>query len=115
MRVISFNANGIRASYRRGFFTWLLQQNADVICLQELKAQAEDMQAAAFQLPGYAFYFHAAEKKGYSGVAVLSKKRPKNITYGCGKKDIDIEGRVLKADFNNISICNSKIKYYTVL
>ena len=104
MRVISYNINGIRAGIRKGFLDWLEKESPDVLCLQELKADTTQFDSQLFEKLGYHCFWHSAKKKGYSGVAVLSKKRPKNITYGCGKKDIDIEGRVLKADFNNISI-----------
>lgn len=104
MKIISYNINGIRAAIRKGFINWLKKENPDVICLQEIKAFDSQFDTTEFEALGYHCFWHSAEKKGYSGVAILSKKHPNNIIYGCGKKEIDIEGRILKIEFDNINI-----------
>ncbi|MFW5442896.1 MAG: exodeoxyribonuclease III [Methylococcaceae bacterium] len=104
MRIISLNANGIRAAERKGFFPWLEKQNADFICIQETKAQTEQLSAEAFWPKGYHCFYHDAEKKGYSGVAIYCKQQPTNITKGLGWKDIDSEGRFIEAQLDNLSV-----------
>ncbi len=104
MRVISLNANGIRAAEKKGFFTWLQKQNADFICIQETKAQTEQLGSDAFWPKGYHCYYHDAEKKGYSGVAVYCKHKPKHIIQGLGWDDMDREGRYIEAQYDDISI-----------
>ena len=106
LRVISFNANGIRASYRRGFFDWVMTQQPDVICLQELKAQAEDIQQGPFDLDGYQFFYATAEKKGYSGVGIYTKYQPEAVKYSLGWPEADREGRYLQIDFKSLSIAS---------
>ena len=104
MRVISYNINGIRAAIRKGFLNWLSKESPDIICLQELKANTTQFDTKLFEVLGYHCFWHPAKKRGYSGVAILSKEKPKNIIYGCGNDDIDSEGRIIKAVFNNISV-----------
>lgn len=104
LRIISANLNGIRSATTKGFFPWLSQQNADVICLQELKAQAPDMTREMLQPDGLFGYFHYAEKKGYSGVGIYSKRQPDAIIEGLGIADIDAEGRYIEARFGNLSV-----------
>src|SRR5574343_135533 len=104
LRIISANLNGIRSATTKGFFPWLAQQNADVICLQELKAQAPDMTREMLQPDGLFGYFHYAEKKGYSGVGIYSKRQPDAIIEGLGIADIDAEGRYIEARFGNLSV-----------
>ena len=104
MRIITLNANGIRSAERKGFFTWLPEQDADFICIQETKAQTEQLQAEAFWPKGYHCFYHDAEKKGYSGVALYCKKKPDNVIKGIGWKDVDAEGRYIEAQFGNLSI-----------
>jgi len=104
MRIISLNANGIRAAERKGVFPWLEQQNADFICIQETKAQEDQLKAEAFWPKGYHCYYHDAEKKGYSGVAIYCKQQPKKITKGLGWNDIDSEGRFIEAQLGNLSV-----------
>lgn len=103
-RLITLNLNGIRSAARKGFFQWVAQQNADVICLQELKAQEEHLEDAALQLPGYHSYFHCAVKKGYSGVGILTRQPPKNVIKGLGWPVADEEGRYVQVDFENFSV-----------
>ncbi|MGR9116628.1 MAG: exodeoxyribonuclease III [Gammaproteobacteria bacterium] len=104
MRIITFNANGLRAAERKGFFNWLQHQNADVICIQETKAQEHQLKDAAFSPKGYHCYYHDAEKKGYSGVAIYTKVKPNRIIKGIGWPDFDIEGRFIEAQFENLSV-----------
>jgi exodeoxyribonuclease-3 len=103
-RIITANLNGIRSAQRKGFFEWMLQQNADVVCLQELKAQEQDIQDEIFKPKGYHGYFHFAEKKGYSGVGLYCKTEPKNIIRGLGFKEADSEGRYIEADFGTHAV-----------
>jgi exodeoxyribonuclease-3 len=104
MRIITVNTNGIRAAERKGFFPWLAQQDADVVCIQETKAQPEQLTADAFRPAGYHCYYHSAEKKGYSGVAVYSKHKPDKVIVGMGFDDIDSEGRYLEIQLGKLSV-----------
>ena len=109
MRIITANLNGIRSAANKGFFEWLQTTNADVVCLQELKAQAADMTAEMLNPIGYVGYFHYAEKKGYSGVGIYSKVKPDKVIVGLGHfnkdmADIDAEGRYLECQFGNLSV-----------
>ena len=104
MRVISINLNGIRSACNKGLLPWLQQQNADLICLQELKAQAADMTPEMSAPNGYLGYFHYAEKKGYSGVGIYSKHKPDNVIIGLGIPEFDCEGRYIEARFGNLSV-----------
>lgn len=106
MRIITLNLNGIRSAARKGFFEWMQQQNADVICLQELKAQEADMQDKIFKPEGYHGYFHFAEKKGYSGVGIYTRKKPEKISTGLGWSFADSEGRYVEADFGNYVVAS---------
>lgn len=105
MRIISYNVNGIRAAITKGFLDWLQQANPDVICLQEIKATKDQIPTNEITAAGYPYqYYFSANKKGYSGVAILSKTEPKKIVYGTGIESMDFEGRNLRADFDGISI-----------
>lgn len=104
MRIITANVNGIRSAAKKGFFHWLNQQHADVVCLQELKAQHDVLQHALFQPAGYHSYFHPAEKKGYSGVGIYTKHKPLNVKIGLGWPDVDQEGRYLEVDFGKLRV-----------
>jgi exodeoxyribonuclease-3 len=104
LRIISVNLNGIRSASSKGFYPWMQQQDADVICMQEIKAQAGDMTREMLQPEGYFGYFHYAEKKGYSGVGIYSRKQPDAIIEGLGIPDIDSEGRYIEAQFGNLSM-----------
>jgi exodeoxyribonuclease-3 len=106
MKIISYNVNGIRSASTKNFFGWLQATNADMVCLQEVKAlpiQIPEILALIEQL-GYHYYFHPAEKKGYSGVAILTKLKPKHVEIGCGEEWIDREGRIIRADFDDFSL-----------
>jgi len=104
LRIISLNLNGIRSATTKGLFPWLEKQNADIICMQELKAQAPDMTREMLQPDGLYGYFHYAEKKGYSGVGIYSKRQPDVIIEGLGMPDIDAEGRYIEAQYGNLSV-----------
>jgi len=105
MKVLSYNVNGIRAAIKKGFLDWLQAANPDVICIQETKAQKEQLDLQLFEDLGYTYhYWFSAQKKGYSGVAVLSKIKPNQVVYGTGIETMDFEGRNLRLDFDNISV-----------
>lgn len=104
MRIITLNLNGIRSAANKGFFGWLHSMQPDIICLQELKAQAADMSAEMLAPAGYHGYFHYAQKKGYSGVGIYSKQKPDSVIVGLGIADIDDEGRYLECRFGKLSV-----------
>lgn len=105
MKIISYNVNGIRAAITKGFLEWLQIANPDVICLQEIKATEDQIPTQDITAAGYPFqYYFPATKKGYSGVAILSKIEPQKIVYGTGIEHMDFEGRNLRADFENLSV-----------
>lgn len=108
MRVMSFNANGIRAAQRKGFFEWMAGQDPDVVCIQELKAQQHQLDGvAAFWPAGYhCFYEEATSRKGYSGVAIYSKREPDEIIRGMGHDEFDSEGRYIEARFGDLNIAS---------
>lgn len=104
MKIITYNLNGIRSAMSKDWLTWLAATNADVVCIQETKAQPEQIDTAAIEALGYHCYYYSAQKKGYSGVAILSKQKPLHVEYGCGIEVYDYEGRVIRADFENCSV-----------
>ena len=104
MRIITANCNGIRSATTKGMFTWLKRQKADVICLQEIKALESDIPEAAQPWKGWHAFYHSADKKGYAGVALYSKREPDRVQIGTGIPWIDAEGRYLQADFGNLSV-----------
>ncbi|MGC6438604.1 MAG: exodeoxyribonuclease III [Flavobacteriaceae bacterium] len=105
MIIISYNVNGIRAAIKKGFIEWLVAANPDVICLQEIKAQKDQLDLSLFEAAGYGYnYWFSAQKKGYSGVAILSKTEPQNVVYGTGITSMDYEGRNIRVDFPDVSI-----------
>ncbi len=104
MRVITFNANGIRAAARKGFFDWLATQDADFVCIQETKAQEHQLEAEHFYPAGFHHYYFDAQKKGYSGTAVFSRVEPRRVQRGLGWDPMDSEGRWLQLDFAGLSI-----------
>ena len=104
MKIISYNVNGIRAAINKGFIDWLRESNTDVICIQETKANKEQVEINLLEKIGYHNYWFSAQKKGYSGVAIFSKKPPNNIIYGTKINHIDYEGRVIQVDYDELSI-----------
>lgn len=105
MKIISYNVNGIRAAMRKGFTDWLRQTKPDIICLQEIKANKDQVDIAEIEAAGYPYhYWYSANKKGYSGVAILLKEEPNHIEYGTGIDYMDFEGRNLRVDFDDFSV-----------
>ena len=104
MKIISLNLNGIRSAKNKGVYAWLKKQDADLVCLQEIKAQAADMHDDMLALEGYYSYFHYADKKGYSGVGIYSKQKADAVIEGLGIADIDSEGRYLEVRLGNLSV-----------
>ena len=105
MKIISYNVNGIRAALKKDFIGWLKSANPDVICLQEIKANKEQLDLSVFEDAGYTYnYWFSAQKKGYSGVAILSKIEPNHVEFGTGIESMDFEGRNLRADFDGVSV-----------
>ena len=105
MKIISYNVNGIRAAINKGFLEWLQQANPDVICLQEIKANEDQIPTEEITKAGYPYqYYFSAQKKGYSGVAILSKTKPNHVEFGAGIEHMDFEGRTLRADFDTVSV-----------
>lgn len=105
MKIISYNVNGIRAAMRKGFLEWLQAANPDVICIQETKANEDQVEVAEIEAAGYPYhYWFSAQKKGYSGVAIFSKTKPNHIEYGTGIEYMDFEGRNIRLDFDNVSV-----------
>jgi len=105
MKVISYNVNGIRAAIKKGFLDWLSAADPDVLCLQEIKANADQLTLELFEEVGYPYhYWYSAQKKGYSGVAILSKTKPNHVAYGTGIESMDFEGRNLRVDFDDLSV-----------
>lgn len=105
MRIISYNVNGIRAAIAKGFLNWIQQANPDVICLQEIKATPDQIPLIDVELSGFPYhYWFPAQKKGYSGVAILCKTKPNNVVFGTGIDHMDFEGRNLRVDFDDFSV-----------
>lgn len=107
MRIISYNTNGIRAAMKKGFIDWLKTDPADIICIQETKAQKDDTDYKAIEGLGFETYWFSAQKKGYSGVAVFTKIKPDNVEYGNKIEQSDFEGRVIRLDFGKITLINA--------
>ena len=104
MKIYSYNVNGIRSSYNKGLLNWIEKSDADILCLQELKAQESQVDVASLESLGYKVYLHTAEKKGYSGVAILSRIEPVHVEYGCGNLLYDLEGRIIRMDLKDFSV-----------
>ena len=104
MRVVTLNVNGIRSAARKGLYRWLAAQKADVVCLQEVKAHEADLDAALLAPRGFSGFFHCAEKKGYAGVALYSRRQPEAVVKGFGVREFDAEGRFLEARFGKLTV-----------
>lgn len=107
LKIISYNLNGIRAAMRKGLIEWLKTANPDIFLVQEIKAKPDQIDIESFTELGYHAYFHSAEKAGYSGVAIFTKIKPDMVKAGCGMDKYDNEGRVLRADFGDISVLST--------
>lgn len=105
-KIVSYNVNGIRAAMKKGFIDWLKATNADIICIQETKAQVDQIPIFEFQEAGYYCYAHSAVKKGYSGVAILTRKEPDHVEIGIGIEKYDFEGRMIRLDFGDVSVAS---------
>ncbi|MEX1001947.1 MAG: exodeoxyribonuclease III [Crocinitomicaceae bacterium] len=103
-KIISYNVNGIRAALKKDWLQWLSSVDPDIVCIQETKAHQDQLDLGVFEELGYKTYWHSAEKKGYSSVALFSKVEPLNIVYGCGIEKYDREGRILRADYKDFSV-----------
>jgi exodeoxyribonuclease III len=106
MKIISYNTNGIRAAIKKGLIDWLKTNPADIICIQETKAQKDDVDMSEIENLGYQHYWFSAQKKGYSGVCILTKIQPTNVVYGSGFAMSDFEGRVIRLDFEDVTLLN---------
>jgi len=107
MKIISYNVNGLRAAIKKGFLEWLEKENPDIICIQETKMQEDQVDKLAFEAMGYRQYWNMAEKKGYSGVGILTKLKPDHFSTGMGIPKYDREGRVIRLDFKDFTLINS--------
>lgn len=106
MNIITYNLNGIRSAASKGLWNWVEQEQPDILCIQETKAQAADMTPFDWESLGYHAVVHSAEKKGYSGVATFSKTKPDHVVAGFGYAEYDREGRVLRTDFGDLTVLN---------
>ncbi len=106
MKIISYNVNGIRAAIQKGFTDWVKEEDADIVCLQEVKAESHQLEIEVFIDLGYQVFWNSAQKKGYSGVAIFSKVVPNNVTYGMDHEVYDGEGRMIRLDFDSFSLLN---------
>ena len=104
LTIVSANLNGIRSAAKKGFFTWMQQHDADIVCVQEIRAQAGDMTPEFSNPGGYHGHFHHAEKKGYAGTGIYSKQKPDAVQIGFGDPEFDAEGRYIQCDFDNLSV-----------
>lgn len=105
MKVVTYNVNGIRAALKKDWLGWLTAVDPDVVCLQEIKASPDQVpEIQILEEMGYKHYWYPAQKKGYSGTAILSKITPKHVEYGCGNEDYDFEGRIIRIDFDDVSV-----------
>lgn len=104
MRILTYNVNGIRAAMKKGFVQWLATYPADVVCLQEVKAKPTDADFSGIEELGYQLFWYPAEKPGYSGVAIFTKVPPTQVIYGDGRNQSDAEGRVIRADFGDLTV-----------
>ncbi len=107
MRIISYNVNGIRSAMSKGLVDWVKASKPDVLCLQEIKATPDVVDTHAFEDLGYHLFWFPAEKKGYSGTALFSKRKPDHVEYGTGMKAYDSEGRFIRADFGDLSVMST--------
>ena len=106
MTIISYNVNGIRAAINKGLIEWMKETTPDILCIQETKAQPDQIDMAPFEALGFKSYWHSAEKKGYSGVATFSRREPDKVVVGCGIDKYDQEGRIIRTDFGDWSLLN---------
>jgi exodeoxyribonuclease-3 len=106
LRIVSWNVNGIRAVHRKGFLQWLSETQPDILCVQETKAQPQDIPAELTGIPGYKTYYATCQRKGYSGVGLITKNEPLKVEYDFGREEFDSEGRVIMADYGDFVLFN---------
>jgi len=106
MKMLSLNVNGIRAIHKKGFLEWILKENPDILCLQEIKAEEAQIPKELQEIPGYFLYVNSAQKKGYSGTAIYTKIKPEKVEKNIGLKQFDEEGRFLRLDFKDFILIN---------
>jgi exodeoxyribonuclease III len=104
MKIYSWNVNGIRAAHKKGLLDWILKTDADILCLQEVRAELDQIPAEYLSIPGYTAYWNPAERKGYSGTAILTKHKPLEVNVGWGETEFDCEGRIVQAVFENFIV-----------
>jgi len=108
MKIVTYNVNGLRAAIKKDWLGWLKEVDADVICLQEIKATPDQIvELPILEAMGYEHYWYPAQKKGYSGTAIFTRIKPNHIEYGCGHEDYDFEGRIIRADFDDLSVIST--------
>ena len=107
MKIISYNVNGIRSALRKGLLDWIAKENPDVLLFQELKAKPEQIDNSQFEALGYHCFWFSAQKPGYSGVGMITKIEPDNVEYGIGHELYDSEGRLMRADFGELTVINT--------
>lgn len=103
-RIITYNVNGIRAAMGKGLLDWMETSKPDILCVQEIKANPDQVGVMEFEELGYHHFWYPAQKKGYSGVAIFSKIKPDKVVYGCGINEYDFEGRIIRADYGDVSV-----------
>lgn len=104
MKIITYNVNGIRSALNKGLAQWMAEEGPDVLCIQETKAQPDQIPAQVFEDLGYTAYYHSAQKKGYSGVAILTRRQPDRVVCGMDMPQYDAEGRFIRADYGDLSV-----------
>ncbi|HLS95332.1 exodeoxyribonuclease-3 [Sphingobacterium allocomposti] len=105
MRIVTYNVNGLRAALKKDWIGWVRSVDPHIICLQEIKATPDQIPEIIFlEEMGYEHYWYPAQKKGYSGTAIFTKITPTHVAYGCGQEDYDFEGRIIRADFEDVSV-----------
>ncbi|MBP3942498.1 exodeoxyribonuclease III [Sphingobacteriaceae bacterium WQ 2009] len=108
MKIVTYNVNGLRAAIKKDWLGWLKEVDADVICLQEIKATPDQiLEIPLLEAMGYEHYWYPAQKKGYSGTAIFTRISPTHVAYGCGHEDYDFEGRIIRADFEDLSVIST--------
>lgn len=107
LKILTYNVNGIRSALTKNLLGFLERENPDIVCMQEIKAQPDQIDNSLFEHLGYSCYWFSAEKKGYSGVGILSKQKPKHVEYGIGHELFDYEGRIIRADFDSFSVISA--------
>lgn len=107
LKILTYNVNGIRSALSKNLLGFLEREQPDIVCLQEIKALPEQIDNSLFEHLGYHCYWFSAQKKGYSGVGILSKQEPKNVKYGCGHDVFDYEGRIIQADYDGFSVISA--------